>query len=110
MLAAQKVGVSSTPMQYAVQVAIQEKGYEIVRDYAIEICILAAGAASGVQGGLQQFCFLAAWILVSTAFSFSTFYTAVLNIKLEINRIKRHIALRQSTGKMTESIDALREL
>jgi hydroxymethylglutaryl-CoA reductase (NADPH) len=95
-LAAQKVGVSSTPMQYAVQVAIQEKGYEIVRDYAIEICILAAGAASGVQGGLQQFCFLAAWILVFDCILLFTFYTAVLNIKLEINRIKRHIALRQA--------------
>jgi hydroxymethylglutaryl-CoA reductase (NADPH) len=96
MLAAQKDGVASTSMQYAVQVAIQEKGYEIVRDYAIEICILAAGAASGVQGGLQQFCFLAAWILVFDCILLFTFYTAVLNIKLEINRIKRHIALRQA--------------
>lgn len=95
-LATQKVGVSPTSMQYAVQVAINEKGYEIVRDYAIEICILAAGAASGVQGGLQQFCFLAAWILVFDCILLFTFYTAVLNIKLEINRIKRHIALRQA--------------
>jgi hydroxymethylglutaryl-CoA reductase (NADPH) len=95
-LAAQKDGVSTTSMQYAVQVAINEKGYEIVRDYAIEICILAAGAASGVQGGLQQFCFLAAWILVFDCILLFTFYTAVLNIKLEINRIKRHISLRQA--------------
>jgi hydroxymethylglutaryl-CoA reductase (NADPH) len=95
-LAAQKDGISTTSMQYAVQVAINEKGYEIVRDYAIEICILAAGAASGVQGGLQQFCFLAAWILVFDCILLFTFYTAVLNIKLEINRIKRHISLRQA--------------
>jgi hydroxymethylglutaryl-CoA reductase (NADPH) len=95
-LAVQKYGVSSTSIQYAVQVAINEKGYEIVRDYAIEICILAAGAASGVQGGLQQFCFLAAWILVFDCILLFTFYTAVLGIKLEINRIKRHIALRQA--------------
>jgi hydroxymethylglutaryl-CoA reductase (NADPH) len=94
--AVQKYGVSSTSIQYAVQVAINEKGFEIVRDYAIEICILAAGAASGVQGGLQQFCFLAAWILVFDCILLFTFYTAVLGIKLEINRIKRHIALRQA--------------
>ncbi|KAK0118133.1 3-hydroxy-3-methylglutaryl-coenzyme A (HMG-CoA) reductase isozyme [Cadophora gregata] len=92
----QKFGVSPTSIQYAVQVAINEKGYEIVRDYVIEICILVAGAASGVQGGLQQFCFLAAWILVFDCILLFTFYTAILSIKLEINRIKRHVALRQA--------------
>lgn len=89
-------GMSPTSIGYAVQVAIGEKGYEIVRDYAIEICILVAGAASGVQGGLQQFCFLAAWILFFDCLLLFTFYTAILNIKLEINRIKRHVALRQA--------------
>ncbi|TAQ87477.1 hypothetical protein B7494_g4202 [Chlorociboria aeruginascens] len=89
-------GSSPTSIQYAVKVAINEKGYDIVRDYAIEICILVAGAASGVQGGLQQFCFLAAWILFFDCVLLFTFYTAILSIKLEINRIKRHIALRQA--------------
>ncbi|RDL42525.1 3-hydroxy-3-methylglutaryl coenzyme A reductase [Venustampulla echinocandica] len=91
-----KYGISPNSIGYAVQVAIKEKGYEILRDYAIEICILVAGAASGVQGGLQQFCFLAAWILAFDCLLLFTFYTAVLNIKLEINRIKRHVALRQA--------------
>jgi hydroxymethylglutaryl-CoA reductase (NADPH) len=91
-----KYGVSPTSIQYAVQVAINEKGYEIVRDYAIEICILIAGAASGVQGGLQQFCFLAAWILFFDCVLLFTFYTAILSIKLEINRIKRHVELRRA--------------
>merc|ERR1712093_849415 len=91
-----KFGVSPTSIQYAVQVAINEKGYEIVRDYVIEICILVAGPASGVQGGLQQFCFLAAWILFFDCILLFTFYTAILSIKLEINRIKRHVALRQA--------------
>lgn len=91
-----KYGVPSTSIQHAVQVAIGEKGFDIVRDYAIEICILVAGAASGVQGGLQQFCFLAAWILFFDCVLLFTFYTAILSIKLEINRIKRHVALRQA--------------
>ena len=90
------LGVSPTSIQYAVQVAIGEKGFEIIRDYAIEICILVAGAFSGVQGGLQQFCFLAAWILFFDCILLFTFYTAILSIKLEINRIKRHVALRQA--------------
>jgi hydroxymethylglutaryl-CoA reductase (NADPH) len=93
---AERYGVSSTSIQSAVQTAINEKGYEIVKDYVIEICILIAGAASGVQGGLQQFCFLAAWILFFDCILLFTFYTAILSIKLEINRIKRHMALRQA--------------
>ena len=83
-------------IQYAVGAAIKDKGYEIVRDYAIEIAILILGAASGVQGGLQQFCFLAAWILLFDGILLFTFYTAILCIKLEINRIKRHVETRQT--------------
>ncbi|KAF2138277.1 uncharacterized protein K452DRAFT_361352 [Aplosporella prunicola CBS 121167] len=83
-------------IQYAVQTAVKEKGFEIVRDYFVEILILVAGAFSGVQGGLRQFCFLAAWILFFDALLLLTFYTAILTIKLEINRIKRHVALRRT--------------
>jgi hydroxymethylglutaryl-CoA reductase (NADPH) len=83
-------------IQYAIQAAIKDKGYEIIRDYAIEIVILIIGAASGVQGGLQQFCFLAAWILFFDCVLLFTFYTAILSIKLEINRIKRHVEMRMA--------------
>ncbi|SPO02420.1 probable 3-hydroxy-3-methylglutaryl-coenzyme A reductase [Cephalotrichum gorgonifer] len=83
-------------IQYAVQAAIMEKGYDIVRDYAIEIAVLVLGAASGVQGGLQQFCFLGAWILFFDCILLFTFYTAILMIKLEINRIKRHVDMRRA--------------
>ena len=90
--------IDSSPktIQHAVTAAVQEKGFEIVRDYAIEVAILTAGAASGVQGGLRQFCFLAAWILVFDCLLLFTFYTAILSVKLEINRIKRHVTLRRA--------------
>ncbi|KAJ9645476.1 hydroxymethylglutaryl-CoA reductase (NADPH) [Exophiala oligosperma] len=83
-------------IQDAIQIAIKETGFEIVRDYAVEIAILIAGAASGVQGGLRQFCFLAAWILFYDCVLLFTWYTTILCIKLEINRIKRHVALRKT--------------
>jgi hydroxymethylglutaryl-CoA reductase (NADPH) len=83
-------------IQRAIAAAIKDKGYEIIRDYAIEIVILILGAASGVQGGLQQFCFLAAWILFFDCILLFTFYTAILSIKLEINRIKRHFEMRSA--------------
>lgn len=92
------LGKGSVPgtIQNALQTAVGEKGFEIVRDYCIEIAVLIAGAASGVQGGLRQFCFLAAWILFFDCILLFTFYTAILSVKLEINRIKRHVALRRA--------------
>lgn len=89
-------GSTSSVIQSAIRVAIREKGYDIVKDYAIEIAILIIGAASGVQGGLQQFCFLAAWILFFDCLLLFSFYTAILCIKLEINRIKRHVEMRRA--------------
>lgn len=86
----------SPNIQSAIQIAVREKGFEIVRDYCIEILILVAGAASGVQGGLCQFCFLAAWILLFDCILLFTFYTSILTVKLEVNRIKRHVALRRA--------------
>jgi hydroxymethylglutaryl-CoA reductase (NADPH) len=63
--------------------AVREKGPIIVRDYLIEIAVLALGAASGVRG-LRQFCFLAAWILGWDCVLLFTFYTSILSIKLEV--------------------------
>ena len=64
--------------------AVREKGLVIVRDYIVEIAVLALGAASGVRG-LRQFCFLAAWILGWDCILLFTFYTAILSIKLEVS-------------------------
>ena len=87
---------SRRTIQSSLQIGVQEKGFEIVRDYCIEIAILVVGAASGIQGGLRQFCFLAAWTLVFDCVLLFTFYAAILSVKLEINRIKRHVALRRA--------------
>lgn len=94
--AGQASSSTTKSIQDSIQTAIKEQGFEIIRDYCIEIAILIAGAASGVQGGLRQFCFLAAWILFFDCVLLFTFYTTILCIKLEINRIKRHITLRKA--------------
>ncbi|KAI5820266.1 putative 3-hydroxy-3-methylglutaryl CoA reductase [Pyronema omphalodes] len=91
-----KKSAAGASIQSAVAAAVQDKGFLIVRDYVMEIAILAIGAASGVQGGLRQFCFLAAWILAFDCILLFSFYTAILSVKLEINRIKRHVALRKA--------------
>ncbi|GAO50220.1 hypothetical protein SAICODRAFT_85197 [Saitoella complicata NRRL Y-17804] len=75
--------------------AVRAKGLLIVRDYAVEILVLSLGALSGVPG-LKQFCFLAAWILGFDCLMLFTFYTAVLAVKLEITRIKRHTTIRKA--------------
>lgn len=89
-------GDAPMTIQSAVQAAVRERGFEIVRDYAVEIAILCVGAASGIQGGLRQFCFLAAWTLFFDCIMLFTFYTSILTIKLEITRIKRHVATRKA--------------
>ncbi|KAI5286324.1 3-hydroxy-3-methylglutaryl-coenzyme A (HMG-CoA) reductase isozyme, partial [Ascosphaera aggregata] len=87
---------SKDPIRDAIHTAIENKGFKIFLDYAIGICVVSAGAASGVQGGLRQFCFLAAWVLFFDGILLFTFYTTILCLKLEINRIKRHVALRRA--------------
>jgi hydroxymethylglutaryl-CoA reductase (NADPH) len=87
---------SARSIQENIELAIKEEGFGIVRDYLIEIGILTIGAASGVQGGLRQFCFLAAWILFFDCVLLFTLYTTILCIKLEITRIRRHVTLRKA--------------
>jgi hydroxymethylglutaryl-CoA reductase (NADPH) len=90
------VPASPKSIQDSIELAIRDVGFGIIRDYLIEIAILVIGAASGVQGGLHQFCFLAAWILFFDCVLLFSFYTTILCIKLEITRIKRHVTLRKA--------------
>ena len=82
--------------QAAIKTATRETGYEIAKAYAIEIAVLTLGASSGVKGGLQQFCFLGAWVLMFDCALLFSFYTAVLCIKLEVTRIRRYNELRKA--------------
>ncbi|KAH2231561.1 hypothetical protein KXV37_001067 [Aspergillus fumigatus] len=93
-LPAKPMARRSTPE--AIEVAIMREGWRIVRDYAIEFAILAAGATSRVQGALPQFCFLAAWILLFDSLLLFTFYISVLCVKLEITRIRKHVEPRRA--------------
>ncbi|KAH2310298.1 hypothetical protein KXV47_005308 [Aspergillus fumigatus] len=93
-LPAKPMARRSTPE--VIEVAIMREGWRIVRDYAIEIAILAAGATSRVQGALPQFCFLAAWILLFDSLLLFTFYISVLCVKLEITRIRKHVEPRRA--------------
>ena len=98
---AKKMGVANDAYapsitQQAIKTAINQSGPTIIRDYCLEILILAAGAASGIQGGLRPFCFLAAWTLFFDCVLLFTFYMSILTIKLEINRIKRHVTMRKA--------------
>lgn len=86
---------STRPIRDDVVSGIDVKGWSILRDYFFEIAILIVGAMSGVNG-LKQFCFLAAFILAYDCILLFTFYTAILSIKLEVLRIKRHTGIRKA--------------
>ncbi|KAJ5420344.1 hypothetical protein N7465_002863 [Penicillium sp. CMV-2018d] len=83
-------GLTESTIQYAVRGAIRDQGYGIVCHYLVEISLLLVGAASG------HFCLLAALILFFDCMLLFTFYAAVLSIKLEVNRIKRHVDTRHA--------------
>jgi hypothetical protein len=75
----------STPVSASqvLQDAVARTGPSVIRDYAIEIAVLALGAVSGVSG-LKEFCALAALILATDCIALFTFYIAVLNIMVEV--------------------------
>lgn len=65
-------------------------GVSIWRDYAIEIGVLmlgvwAAKASKVGMGGVQEFCALAALILIVDAGALWGFYTGVLTIMVEVS-------------------------
>lgn len=82
-------------IHYAVRSAIRDTGHPIVVNYALEISLLAAGAASGVPH-LQPFCILALFTLLFDGVLLFTLYTAVLCVKVEVNRIKRLVDMRRA--------------
>ncbi|KAJ9119534.1 hypothetical protein QFC22_003243 [Naganishia vaughanmartiniae] len=90
--------------KYIVLSAVDQVGWPIVRDYAIEITVLCIGAALGI-GGLREFCRLAALILAMDCLCLFTFYTAILSVMVEIHRIK---LVRRLQPKQKQSDSDLR--
>ncbi|KZO98588.1 hypothetical protein CALVIDRAFT_535215 [Calocera viscosa TUFC12733] len=93
----------STKASTVVVSAVNQVGAGIVRDYALEIAVLALGAASGV-GGLKEFCHLAALILAADCCLLFTFYVAILNVMVEVQRIKAMRGkLRRGSDKQAQA-------
>ncbi|CAG8479551.1 7741_t:CDS:2 [Diversispora eburnea] len=95
-------GKKSPIIPYNVQDSVIDgvikEGPTIVRDYFIEIAVLFIGAMSGVAG-LQEFCFLAGFILLYDCLFLFTFYTAMLTLKLELKRIREAQLTKKSTAR-----------
>ncbi|EGO03592.1 hypothetical protein SERLA73DRAFT_149844 [Serpula lacrymans var. lacrymans S7.3] len=82
--------------------ALDRSGNVILRDYALEIAVLAMGAKSKV-GGLKEFCALAAVSLTFDCILFGTFYTAILAVMVEVRRIRlvREITRSRSSNNLS---------
>ncbi|KAG9290093.1 hypothetical protein G9A89_010399 [Geosiphon pyriformis] len=80
---------------------VSKSANSIVRAYLIETAILIFGVASGVTA-LQEFCFLAAFILLYDCLFLYTFYTAMLTLKLELTRIRQANTKKTSVEKDEE--------
>lgn len=82
-------------IEHVVSDVICAQGGNFLSLYALEIAGLLGGAYFGVNG-LWQFCFLSAWILFYDYIFTTTFYSAILSIKVEIGKIKQKEAIRQA--------------
>ncbi|KIM33717.1 hypothetical protein M408DRAFT_13528 [Serendipita vermifera MAFF 305830] len=80
--------LAAVPASQVVTDAISQCGSTVLRDYAIEIAVLCLGAYSNISG-LKEFCALAALILAVDAVAMFTMYIAVLNVMVEVKRIRR---------------------
>ncbi|KAH7882414.1 hydroxymethylglutaryl-coenzyme A reductase-domain-containing protein [Phlebopus sp. FC_14] len=82
--------------------AMEGSGNVILRDYALEVAVLAMGAKSKV-GGLREFCALAALSLTLDCVLFATFYSAVLTVMVEVRRIQtvREMTRSRSSNNIT---------
>lgn len=67
--------------------AVNKYGGQIIKDYAIEIAVLAVGAISGISG-LMEFCQLGALILAFDCIFLFVFYVSILTIMVEVCRIR----------------------
>ncbi|KAJ7054455.1 hydroxymethylglutaryl-coenzyme A reductase-domain-containing protein [Mycena amicta] len=76
----------STPAGEVVLDALSATYYPIIRDYILEIAVLAVGASSKVAG-LSEICALAAILLAFDCLMMSTFLAAVLSIMVEVRRL-----------------------
>ena len=64
--------------------AVNKHGYQLMKEYAVEIGVLLVGACSGISG-LKEFCQLGALILAfDCAFLFG-FYISILTIMVEVS-------------------------
>ncbi|KAH9974056.1 hypothetical protein BGW80DRAFT_1305031 [Lactifluus volemus] len=81
--------------------ALDKVGNIIIRDYALEIAVLLIGAYSKV-GGLKEFCALAALLLTVDCAATATFYVAILNVMIEVRRIKMFRALSSRRSSMSD--------
>ncbi|KAL4962053.1 hydroxymethylglutaryl-coenzyme A reductase-domain-containing protein [Aspergillus stella-maris] len=94
-------------MPAAIESAIKQDGFSIIRQYAIEISALLAGSFIVLDFSLRQFCFLAAWILFFDCILLFSFYAGILCIKLEILRLKNNGKQSIPTGRKGSCLEML---
>lgn len=85
--------------------AVDSVGVPIVRDYAIEIAVMAVGATSGLSG-LREFCQLAALILIFDCAFLFVFLVATLTIMVEVHRIKVMRGMKRVPPSTPPNVDS----
>lgn len=93
------------PAKEVVVAAVDAVGMQIVRDYAIEIAVMAVGATSGLSG-LREFCQLAALILAFDCAFLFAFLVGTLTIMVEVHRIKVMRGMKRVVPSTPPNVDS----
>ncbi|EST05300.1 Hydroxymethylglutaryl-CoA reductase, class I/II [Kalmanozyma brasiliensis GHG001] len=93
------------PAHEIVVSAVNRVGVPIIRDYFIEIAVMAVGATSGVSG-LREFCQLAALILLFDCIFLFAFYVSILTVMVEVHRIKVKRGVRKPKVSAELNLDS----
>ncbi|WFD34683.1 hydroxymethylglutaryl-CoA reductase (NADPH) [Malassezia cuniculi] len=82
-----QVGSTLPPVTFAARAAIRSIGGTILRAYALEMAVLSSGMFIGVAG-LREFCILGAITLAFDCVLLFSFYTAIICVVLEVQRLR----------------------
>ncbi|CAK1362401.1 unnamed protein product [Cercospora beticola] len=79
----------------ALMLAVKDTGLKLLAAYAAEIGVLLLGTVPGVAEGLRNFCIFAIWTLFFDLLLLFTFFVAILNIKLDVLKLKQYLDTRE---------------
>lgn len=82
---------------------VVQSGPNLLMDYIVEIVVLYMGSVYGVAGGMREFCFIAAFILMFDCVYLFTLFLSILTLKMEMRRVREEENSGSSSPSLSKS-------